>query len=199
MKAFVGLPPTAARLAILHDCLLELQRVGLVSKITSTTNTRGHPPAGSASDGHDLTLGLPTSSSSSSRGGCYEGPENSNGNHFRAEDLMNEDNLNESKEKMLRDRHSKIDDDAHMAMVGERGVRERDEVEIAAGAVLRRAAVAAADLSGRTLRKLPFLAHAAYLQHGACTSLDFANALLLAIYDEHRERHALKDHSAPGL
>ena len=40
VKAYVGLPPTAARYAILRDCLFELQRVGIVSDVVNDADLR---------------------------------------------------------------------------------------------------------------------------------------------------------------
>ena len=54
--------------------------------------------------------------------------------------------------------------------------------------VLQKAAVEAKTLSGRTLRKLPFLAHATYIQSSQCSQLDFARALLATIQDEQSTR-----------
>ena len=51
---------------------------------------------------------------------------------------------------------------------------------------------AAEGFSGRTLRKLPFLAHAAQdLPGGRCSSLQFVGALLSAVQKEHVDRAAL--------
>ena len=61
--------------------------------------------------------------------------------------------------------------------------------------VLFEAASAAEDLSGRTLRKLPFLAHATYIQAEKCSDLEFAKALLAAVHDEQRERECLDSKS----
>jgi len=52
------------------------------------------------------------------------------------------------------------------------------------------AADAAEGLSGRTLRKLPFLAHATYIAGSGdpCSCAEFAVALRQAVADEHRAR-----------
>lgn len=48
--------------------------------------------------------------------------------------------------------------------------------------------------SGRTLRKLPFLAHAAQdFPGGCCTSLQYVHALLAAVQRERADRAALAD------
>jgi hypothetical protein len=62
--------------------------------------------------------------------------------------------------------------------------------EVEAG--LLAAAEQAKGLSGRTLRKLPFLAHATYLQSTEpCTAAEFTIALQSSIADEHASRKAL--------
>lgn len=54
------------------------------------------------------------------------------------------------------------------------------------------ASVGSEGLSGRTLRKLPFAAHATYIQHGDwCTAVEFALALRNAVSDEIRARDVL--------
>jgi len=59
-------------------------------------------------------------------------------------------------------------------------------------AALLAAAAQAKGLSGRTLRKLPFLAHATYLQSPEpCSAANFAAALHFAIADEHSSRASL--------
>lgn len=53
---------------------------------------------------------------------------------------------------------------------------------------------AADGFSGRTLRKLPFLAHAAHdWPGGRCSSLQYVNALLAAVQRERADRSTLAD------
>jgi SpoVK/Ycf46/Vps4 family AAA+-type ATPase len=59
-------------------------------------------------------------------------------------------------------------------------------------ATLLATAQAAEGLSGRTLRKLPFLAHATYIQQSEpCTTLEFTRALQCAVADELAARSIL--------
>ena len=69
--------------------------------------------------------------------------------------------------------------------VGE--VSEQTEVE----RILVSTAAAAEGLSGRTLRKLPFLAHATYVQDAYCSPQMFAAALQNSVTDELAARAAL--------
>jgi hypothetical protein len=53
---------------------------------------------------------------------------------------------------------------------------------------------AAEGFSGRTLRKLPFLAHAAQdFPAGRCSCLQYVNALLAAVQRERADRVSLSD------
>ena len=53
---------------------------------------------------------------------------------------------------------------------------------------------AAEGFSGRTLRKLPFLAHAAQdFPAGRCSCLQYVNALLAAVQRERADRASLSD------
>jgi len=75
--------------------------------------------------------------------------------------------------------------------------REMSEVE----ALLAAAAAAAEGLSGRTLRKLPFLAHATYIAGSSdpCTCTEFSAALRQTVDDEHGARRALQSDGASVL
>ena len=54
--------------------------------------------------------------------------------------------------------------------------------------------------SGRTLRKLPFLAHANYIQQSEpCSGLEFAEALNNAVSDERRARESLVAGNSDGV
>jgi pachytene checkpoint protein 2 len=62
---------------------------------------------------------------------------------------------------------------------------------------LFKAAQLAEGLSGRTLRKLPFLAHATYVQQSEpCTALEFCRALQCAVEDEKAARTSLSEDGA---
>ena len=60
-------------------------------------------------------------------------------------------------------------------------------------AILLDVAVKAEFLSGRTLRKLPFLAHATYVQRAQCTAAEYVQALHRAVLDEHQDRSELTE------
>jgi hypothetical protein len=60
-----------------------------------------------------------------------------------------------------------------------------------ANAALLRASAACEGMSGRALRKLPFLAYAIEHRDGRCELLDFLNAIAKAVMSERRDREKL--------
>jgi pachytene checkpoint protein 2 len=75
-------------------------------------------------------------------------------------------------------------DVATMAELQLDSAKQADSLE----ALLFDVAVKAAELSGRTLRKLPFLAHASYVQQAQCSPLEYVRAMDAAVQDELADR-----------
>eukprot|EP00771_Trimastix_marina_P001907 gnl/Trimastix_PCT/3017.p1 GENE.gnl/Trimastix_PCT/3017~~gnl/Trimastix_PCT/3017.p1 ORF type:complete len:435 (-),score=131.67 gnl/Trimastix_PCT/3017:1-1305(-) len=66
------------------------------------------------------------------------------------------------------------------------------EPRLSPSLILHRVADSTEDLSGRALRKLPFLAHAAFIQAPSCTLHQFLNALQLVAQREKEDRAQLQ-------
>ncbi|CAN0350920.1 unnamed protein product [Ectocarpus sp. 6 AP-2014] len=210
IKQYIGLPTAPARYQVLHSCLEELVRVGIISPPSHL------PPSYSKALG--LTAGAagaaaaPSSSPSSSfpSAGAPPQPASGEGTSRRGGGGSVSASLWEEKGEGDGDggRESVANgggnsngaiglepDGDVVVMDTDGGGAPQIRTGLHAGAeALLEVARLAEGLSGRALRKLPFQAHAFYVQRQSCTLAEFLSAMTRAVHKELGDRRSLETH-----
>ena len=174
IKQYIGLPPAAARFQVLASCVSELARVGL---LTSTPEWLPWEAAQAAWEGVQRQLEAATGRASAGAAAATA-----------AADTTVPAWLGQLALSDVR---------ACLTSAGEGG----DDVENGSLSVLLAAVAAATDgMSGRALRKLPFLAHASHVQVvGAVSAGTMLLALLGAALAEKAARKQLAKQSSTSM
>ncbi|CAN0118354.1 unnamed protein product [Ectocarpus sp. 12 AP-2014] len=213
IKQYIGLPTAPARYRVLHSCLEELVRVGIISPPSHL------PP--SYSKALELTAGAaaavaaplspssspfpsagappqPASGEDTSRRGGGGGVsaslwENGEGDGDGGREHVANGGGNSNGAVGLEPDGG--GDVVVMDTDGVGGGAPQIRTGLHAGAeALLEVARLAEGLSGRALRKLPFQAHAFYVQRQSCTLAEFLSAMTRAVHKELGDRRSLETH-----
>eukprot|EP00903_Cladosiphon_okamuranus_P006236 g6121.t1 len=254
IKQYIGLPTAPARYQVLHSCLEELVRVGIIappscltpsfSKAVELTSTSAAPvpsppppplplhagvgssataaavPTTSSMPGRSpsgLGVGEDEKMSSGEGGGCggsrsggapgYRGWQSAspdgrwkNGGGGGGEGELDETNATACNGNVNGNVNSSGGGDCDVVMGAAGDVRVvggaprvKSGMHAAAEGLLEVARLADG-LSGRALRKLPFQAHAFYVQRQSCTLPEFLSAMTRAVKKELGDRRSLETH-----
>ncbi|CAM9730239.1 unnamed protein product [Pylaiella littoralis] len=252
IKQYIGLPTAPARYQVLHSCLEELVRVGIISppfylppsfskavELTSASPLSSSSPAAAPTASSPSPPLVPPRGSTTgqgvagvrggggggvaeqqlqqkgSRGISSDGWDNGGGGgggggrgESSRRDLVSGNGTGSSSSSSSSSVSSgngvaKVDCREDVVMdgvgVGELGVggggppRVRTGLHAAAEGLLNIARLAEG-LSGRALRKLPFQAHAFYVQRQSCTLTEFLSAMTRAVHKELGDRRSLETH-----
>ncbi len=167
IKAHVGPPGTVARYDILASCVRELVRVGLVQLSAGASGGGAGAAAAAAAAGAGAGAAVGEAATAARLATAQEARALLRGGPAAA---------------------------AAMAIDAPAGSgASSGPVDFAASATLWRAAQAAENFSGRTLRKLPLQAHAMYVRTRTVSGADFASALLRGVRTEKGARAGFAD------